>query len=92
MEKKSIIFSPKQKKIIENAEGLILDRVFMKIDAKLNDKERQEMEKVFASDNDKQKALLLKQYAPNFVELLKEETLKTVKEIKDKIQLKKKAR
>lgn len=88
MIKKNIKITPRQKKLSRKTGDLILERVFMKIEANLNDVQRQEMGTVFDSQDDSQKASFIKKYAPNFGELLKEETIKTVREIKDKLSKK----
>ncbi len=76
--------SPHQKKMAEEVANLALDRVLINIDSKLSDIERKEMEEVFASTDDSQKLLFIKKYAPDFGELLEQETIKIVNEIKNK--------
>ena len=75
-----------QKKMAQKATGLVFQRVFLKINTTLSDAQRQEMEKVFALADDRQKASVIKKFAPNFMKLMEEETVVVLKELEAKLR------
>lgn len=84
--KKDINNIPKtEKEIIKKAMGVTLDRVFVKADSRLNDKQRKDLEKVFASNDDAKKISAIKKYIPDFKEMLGKEIIKTAQEFKEKL-------
>lgn len=86
MTKKNINnISQTEKDIIEKALGEALDRVFVKADSRLNDNQRKELEKVFASNDDAKKISAIKKHIPDFKEMLWQEIIKSAKEFKEKL-------
>lgn len=61
---------------------LVIGGVFKRIYLSLDEKGKENMEKVFLSDNDKEKEKFIKKQMPNFKKLFKAEAEKIEKEIK----------
>jgi len=77
--------SDKSAQMIVKIFDLVMGRVFRSIYLGLDDEGSKEMERVFLSENDKEKEEFIKKYMPNFEELFNEEATKIAQEIKSKI-------
>lgn len=82
----------KQQELSQKLADLILDKVLAKINVRLTDTQRKEMESVFISGDDNQKMSAIKKYAPDFPELLKKESAAMVQKVKEKIDKKRNAK
>lgn len=77
---------PKQKEMIIRAFDLIIERIFKNAYSALSENGKQEINRVFLSKNNKEKARFVKNYLPNFEELFKKEAENLKEEIRNEIE------
>lgn len=77
-----------QKEISEKMADLVLNRVIAKINSRLTEAQRQELEEVFSSSDDNLKVSAMKKYAPDFKEMLEQETIVMAQKLDDKVNKK----
>ncbi len=66
--------------------NLVIGRVFKRAYLDMNETDKEKLEKVFLSGNDKEKDKFIKKYIPNFKKLFKIEAKKIEGEIKSEIE------
>lgn len=65
---------------------LVIGRVLKRVYANFDEKGKADIEKVFLSDEDKEKEKFIKKYIPDFKKIFKEEAKKIEEEIKSEIE------
>lgn len=78
--------SPEQQKLSSRFFDLAIGRVLKRAYHGLDVGGKENMKKVFLSDNDKDKEIFIKKYIPSFKKMFKEESDKIREEIKEEIK------
>lgn len=75
-----------QEELTSRIFNLIIGRVFKKVYLSFGESRRGEMERVFLSDDDRQKQDFIKKHVPNFKKLFEEEAQKVEEELELEIE------